>query len=85
MPVLGLSTHHGTSPIQAEIGLITRNVKIRSTSPTLMSYVYCTALATVTASWAEFYYIGLAHQQAWHRGRWWCNRQSEELYLLLDP
>jgi hypothetical protein len=52
------STHHGTAPIQAEIGLLTRNVKIRSTSPTLMSYVYCTALATVTASWAEFYYFG---------------------------
>lgn len=52
------STHHGTAPVQAEIGLLTRNVKIRSTSNTLMSYVYCTALATVTASWAEFYYIG---------------------------
>ena len=52
------STHHGTAPIQAEIGLLTRNVKIRSTSTTLMSYVYCTALSTVTASWAEFYYVG---------------------------
>jgi len=50
--------HHGTSPIQAEIGLITRNVKIRSTSTTLMSYVYCAALSTVTASWAEFSYVG---------------------------
>ncbi len=51
------STHHGTAPVQAEIGLLTRNVKIRSTSTTLMSgYVYLTALATATFSWAEFYY-----------------------------
>lgn len=53
-----ISTHSGTSPTQAEVGLLTRNVKIRSTSSTLMSYVYCAALATVTVSWAEFYYIG---------------------------
>ena len=53
-------THSGIAPTQAEIGLITRNVKIRSTSTTLMTYVYCTALSTVTASWAEFYYVGTA-------------------------
>ncbi len=53
-----LVAHLGTAPTQAEIGLLTRNVRIRSTSTTLMSYVYCTALATVTIQWAEFYYIG---------------------------
>ena len=51
-------THSGTSPTQGEVGLLTRNVKIRSISTTLMSYVYCTALATVTASWAEFHQLG---------------------------
>jgi hypothetical protein len=51
-------THHGTSPFLAEVGLLTRNVKIRSTSSSLATYVYAAALATITASWAEFYYIG---------------------------
>jgi hypothetical protein len=53
-----VSTHHGTGLVTAQIGLLTRNVKIRSTSPTLMAYVYCTALATTIVSWTEFYYIG---------------------------
>lgn len=51
-------THAGTAPIQAEVILLTRNVKIRSTSPTLMAYVYCTAAAVVTISWMEFYGLG---------------------------
>jgi hypothetical protein len=51
-------TYSGTAPIQADIGLLTRNVKIRSTSVTFMSFVYCAALATVTASWAEFSRLG---------------------------
>jgi hypothetical protein len=55
---ISVSTHSGTSPTQAEVGLLTRNVKIRSTSSTLMTYVYITATAMFTASWAEFYYIG---------------------------
>lgn len=53
-----VSAHSGTTPTQAEVGLLTRNVKIRSTSTTLMSYVYCAALATVTVSWTEFVYLG---------------------------
>lgn len=48
----------GTSPTQAEVGLLTRNVKIRSTSTTLWAYFYIEPLATVTVSWAEFYYMG---------------------------
>jgi hypothetical protein len=53
-----LAAHSGTSPTQAEIGLLTRNVKIRSTSATLMTYVYCAALSTVNFSWVEMYYLG---------------------------
>ncbi len=53
-----LNAHSGTAPTQAEIGLLTRNVKIRSTSTSLMAYVYGTALASVTVSWCQFYYLG---------------------------
>lgn len=52
------STHSGTAAAQGEVGLLTRNVKIRSTSTLLMTYVYCTALSAVNFSWVEFYYIG---------------------------
>lgn len=59
-PYSTINPHSGTSPTQAEVGLLTRNVKIRSTSSSLATYVYAAALATVTASWAEFYYCGVA-------------------------
>ena len=51
-------TTSGTSPTQAEIGLLTRNVKIRATTATFGTFFYCAALATVTVSWAEFYRVG---------------------------
>ncbi len=51
--------HSGTSPTQGEVALLTRNVRIRSTSSSLMSYVYVTALSSFTAQWAEFYFIGV--------------------------
>jgi hypothetical protein len=53
-------THDGTSPVQAEIALLTRNVKIRSTSTTLMAYVYATALSSLNLHWTELYYIGVS-------------------------
>jgi hypothetical protein len=52
------ATHSGTSPTQAEIGLLTRNVKIRSTSTTLWSYLFFEPLAVATLSWADLYYLG---------------------------
>lgn len=55
---LGTFTHNGTSPVQAEVGLLTRNVKIRSTTLSRWAYVYCEPLATVNASRVEFYYLG---------------------------
>jgi hypothetical protein len=51
-------TYSGTAPTQADIALLTRNVKIRSTSTTFMSFFYCAGMATVTASWAEFSRLG---------------------------
>lgn len=53
------NAHSGTSPTQAEVGLLTRNVKIRSTSNTLMAYVYSTNLSTDTIAWAEFTLVGV--------------------------
>ena len=52
-------TFSGTAPTKAEIGLLTRNVKVRSTSATLWTYVYGEPLSTITISWTEFYYIGV--------------------------
>lgn len=55
----GLAVAHlGTAPIQAEIGLLTRNVRIRSATSTLMTYFYAGATATIDIDWAEFYYLG---------------------------
>lgn len=53
-----LVAHSGTSPTQAEIILLTRNVKIRSTSATLMAYCFFDTTATVDIDWAQFYYLG---------------------------
>src|SRR5262245_4429694 len=48
----------GTSPTQAMIGLLTRNVKVRSTSSTTMAYVYVGPQGTADVDWVEFYYLG---------------------------
>lgn len=52
------NAHSGTSPTQAEVILLTRNVKIRSTSTTLMAYVHFDQAAVVDCSWTEFQYLG---------------------------
>lgn len=52
--------HSGTAPTQAEVILLTRNVKIRSTSSTAQSYGLCLPIATVNISWAEFRYMSSA-------------------------
>jgi len=61
----GLANAHGgggttilSTPISAEIGLRTRNIKIRSATSTIMAYVYAGTTALVDIDWAEFYYIG---------------------------
>lgn len=50
--------HSGTSPTQAEVGLLTHNCKVRSVTSTLMAYVNVKATATVDVDWCEFYYLG---------------------------
>jgi len=50
--------HSGTSPTQAEIILLTRNVVIRSTTSTLMAYVSILGGGIVDLDWVEFYWMG---------------------------
>lgn len=52
------NAHSGTSPTQAEVLLLTRNVKIRSATSTLMAYVYCAPTSQVDIDWVEFSYLG---------------------------
>lgn len=52
------NAHLGTSPRQAHIGLLTRNVILRSASSTIVTYVNIKATATVDIDWTEFYYLG---------------------------
>lgn len=49
--------HSGTAPTQAEIILLTRNVKIRSASSSIMTFIYL-GTATVDMDWVEMYYMG---------------------------
>lgn len=54
------NTYAGTAPyLQAELGLLTRNVKIRSTSATLLTYIYMTQFSTVTMMWTQTYWMGV--------------------------
>jgi hypothetical protein len=52
------NAHHGTSPTQAYLILLTRNVRIRSASTTYVSYVNFKRWATVDFDWVEFSYLG---------------------------
>jgi hypothetical protein len=50
--------HSGTSPTQAEVINLTRNVKIRSVSSTAMTFFHCNPTAIIDADWAEFSFMG---------------------------
>lgn len=62
------SAHSGTSPTQAELGLVTRNVIFRSTSATNVTGIYIKALATVTFSWVNITNFAFTSGQARKRG-----------------
>lgn len=53
-----LNAHSGTSPTQAEIINLTRNIKIRSATSTIMTYVFIGGMATANIDYAEFQYLG---------------------------
>lgn len=52
------NAHLGTAPTQAHVGLLTRNVKFRSATSTIMTYFNAKATSTVDMDWCEFRYIG---------------------------
>lgn len=52
------NAHSGTSPTQAEVALLTRNVKIRSATSTLVIYLTFANSATADLDWVEIYYLG---------------------------
>lgn len=54
------NAHSGTSPTQAEVILLTRNVKIRSATSTIVTAIMCEEGAVVDLDWVEMYYLGNA-------------------------
>lgn len=52
--------HSGTSPTQAEVILLTRNVKINGASASLQGYIDIKATATIDCDWTEFKWLGSA-------------------------
>lgn len=55
-----LNAHTGTGAVKAEVVNLTRNVKIRSTSSTLVGYVQINASSTYNLDYVELYYLGEA-------------------------
>lgn len=53
------NAHSGTSPTQAEVVLLTRNVRIRAVTSTLVGYVQSGTLAVVDMDWVELRYMGI--------------------------
>jgi hypothetical protein len=54
------NAHSGTSPTQAEVILLTRNIVWQGASASLQAYVDIKATATVDCDWAEFKWLGSA-------------------------
>ena len=54
------NAHSGTSPTQAEVVLLTRNVLLCGATQALSTYVYFAAKATVDCDWAEIRWHGSA-------------------------
>jgi len=55
----GLSAaHSGTSPTQAEVILLTRNVSVFGASAALQTFIDIKNTATVDIDWTEFYWLG---------------------------
>lgn len=57
------NAHSGTSPTQAEVGLLTRNNRVQGTSATVQSYIDIRPTAQVDVDWAEFRFMGSATTQ----------------------
>lgn len=61
------NAHSGTSPTQAEVILLTRNVKFRSATSTLVTYFNAEGTSIVDLDWVEFRYLGenATDKRAW--------------------
>jgi len=55
-----LVAHSGTSPTQAEVILLTRNIKVIGASATLQAYIRIDPTSTVDIDWTEFKWLGSA-------------------------
>ncbi len=55
-----LNAHSGTSPTQAEVILLTRNVRIIGVSTTLQTYIVSAATGVDEFKWCEFKWLGSA-------------------------
>ncbi len=51
------NAHSGTSPTQAEVGLLTRNVQMTAVTANTVTFFYAATTATVSLSWADFRYL----------------------------
>ncbi len=51
------NAHSGTSPTQAEVGLITRNVQMVAVTANTVTFFYVGTTATVSLFWTDFRYI----------------------------
>ncbi len=52
------NAHSGTSPTQAEVGLLTRNVQMAAVTANVTTFFYVATTAVVNCSWASFRYFG---------------------------
>jgi hypothetical protein len=52
------NAHGGTAPVQAHVALLTRNVRVRSTSSTFASRVLVNISASFDVEWVDFRYCG---------------------------
>jgi hypothetical protein len=51
------NAHSGTSPAQAEVGLLTRNVTMKGVTTNVVTFFYVATTASVALSWTSFQYI----------------------------
>jgi len=51
-------SHTGTNPVQADVCLLTRNVRVRSASSSIMTFVSIGATAIVVIRWTQFSFLG---------------------------
>lgn len=54
------NAHDGTSPVQAEVVLLTRSIVIRGASSSLQAYIVFSGTSTVDVDWTEMKWLGSA-------------------------